>query len=88
MKQAAVSPTTKSPSGSKPEFLSTLAMDLLNTAWRIALPVVGFVLIGIVADRRFDTAPWFTLLAMVVGFGVAGLLVKKQLAAIEKKEEK
>jgi F0F1-type ATP synthase assembly protein I len=88
MKQAAVSPTTKSPSGNSPEFLSTLAMDLLNTAWRIALPVVVFVLIGIFADRHFRTAPWFTLLAMVLGFVVAGMLVKKQLASIEKKEQK
>ena len=33
----------------------------------IVSPLVGFFL-GSFIDRRFDTAPWFTLVGLVLGF--------------------
>ena len=89
MKQAAAHTTTKSPSGSNTaETLSTLGKDLISTAWRIAVPVVLLAVIGIILDKSFSTAPWLTLALTAVGFVFAGLLVKKQLAAVEKRESK
>jgi F0F1-type ATP synthase assembly protein I len=89
MKQAAAHPTTKSPSGTdRTTALSTIGKDLIDTAWRIAVPVILFAVIGIILDKNLHTAPWLTLTLTVAGFVFAGVLVKKQLAAVEKREEK
>lgn len=86
MKEAAAPPTTRAPRGKNASSLGTLGMDLLDTAWRIAVPVLLFAVSGIFADKSFGTAPWITLAATLVGFVVAGWLVKKQLAAVEQED--
>ena len=88
MKQAADHPTTKSPSGNNATALSTIGKDLVDTAWRIAVPVIFMAIIGLILDKNIGTAPWLTLAFTAAGFFVAGLLVKKQLAILEKREEK
>lgn len=88
MKQAAAPTTTKSPRGNSTSALGTLGKDLLDTAWRIAVPVILLAVIGIILDKNLETAPWLTLAFTAVGFVFAGLLVKKQIAAVEKREGK
>lgn len=85
MNKAADSTTTP-PSEPAPVPLGTIALDLVNTAWRIAVPVLLFSVGGIVADKHWNTAPWVTLLGMVIGFIFAGLLIKQQINAINKRE--
>lgn len=68
--------------------LGAIALDLLDTAWRIAAPVLLFAVAGLLCDKHFGTEPWFTLLGMIVGFVGAGLLVRVQLARVNSKEEK
>jgi F0F1-type ATP synthase assembly protein I len=79
--------TTHSPSGKNPSALGAFGMDFLDTAWRIAVPVIIFTVIGIVADRTFSTAPWITFPSVIVGFVTSGWLVKRQLIALEQKEK-
>jgi F0F1-type ATP synthase assembly protein I len=81
MKKAAAQSTTKPASGNDHFGLGSLALDFLDTTWRIAVPVVIFAVLGIVADKQFGSKPWLTLLGMVIGFVFAGLLLKKQLQA-------
>lgn len=88
MKQAAAHTTTKSANGNTPLILSTLGKDLIDTAWRIAVPVILAAVIGIIMDKNFGTAPWLTLSLTIGGFFIAGLLIKKQLAALEQREDK
>jgi F0F1-type ATP synthase assembly protein I len=85
-KQAAVT-TTNSPSGKDHFSLGTLAIDLLDTAWRIAIPVLLFAGTGIFVDRQIGSKPWCTLLGTVIGFVIAGWLVKKQLDAAEQENK-
>jgi F0F1-type ATP synthase assembly protein I len=87
MKKAAAHPTTKSPSDDNPFALGVVASDFLDTTWRIAVPVVLAAAMGILADKQFGTKPWLTLLLTAAGFGVAALLVKRQLAMVAKKDE-
>lgn len=88
MKKAAASTTTKSPSGKEDHFsLGTLAIDLLDTAWRIAVPVVIFAGGGIFADLKLHTKPWTTLIGTGIGLVVAGLLVKQQLAGVSPEDK-
>jgi F0F1-type ATP synthase assembly protein I len=56
-----------------------IGMELADTTWRIAVPVLLFAGIGIVADRVLGSKPWLTLLGMAIGFVCAGLLVRRQL---------
>ena len=79
MKKAAAHSTTKHGNSNASLAAGDIAMQFLDTTWRIAVPVVLFALVGIVADRSFGTKPWFTLLGVVIGFGVAGLLIKRLL---------
>jgi len=80
--------TTQSPKDPAPVSMGTIALDLLNTAWRIAVPVLIFSIVGIFADKHWDTAPWLTLLGLVVGFVFAGLLIKEQISSVNKREAK
>lgn len=89
--KAADHPTTRPPradSASSASTLGTLGLDFLDTTWRIAVPVLLFAIIGIFADKKLETAPWLTLLGVVIGFVGAGLLVKKQLSAALAAEDK
>jgi F0F1-type ATP synthase assembly protein I len=87
MKQAA-DKTTHSPDVKTQSALGAFGMDFLDTAWRIAIPVILFTVVGIVADRSFNTAPWITFPSVIIGFVVSGLLVKRQLKVLEAREEK
>ncbi len=84
----AAQPTTNSAGGRKPSILGTLGLDLLDTTWRIAVPVLIFSGTGIFVDVKVGSGPWFTLLGMAAGFVLAFLLVKKQLAAVDEQEGK
>ncbi len=80
--------TTQPPREPAPVPLGTIALDLMNTAWRIAVPVLLFSVGGIFADKHIDTAPWLTLLGLVVGFIFAALLIKQQIVTVNKREAK
>ena len=80
--------TTKSSSGDDHFSLSTLGLDLLDTSWRIAVPVLLFAGAGIFADNEFGSGPLLTLLGSVIGFGAAFLLLKEQLRAVEREDRK
>jgi F0F1-type ATP synthase assembly protein I len=87
MKQAAAHTTTKSRGQGAPLSVGGVALAFLDTTWRIAAPVILFMVLGIIADRRLGTKPWITLLSVAIGFVLAALLVKRQIAAVEKSED-
>lgn len=64
-----------------------VGLMLLDTFWRIAVPVLIFAGIGIVLDRRFHSGPWLSLLGTVIGFVFAGLLIKQELEAAAREDE-
>lgn len=84
MKKKAAVPTTQSPQGDKPFTIATLGFDLLDTTWRIIVPVIIFASIGIFADITLETKPWLTMLGVVIGFVFAGLLIRKLLSTIQR----
>jgi putative F0F1-ATPase subunit (Ca2+/Mg2+ transporter) len=88
MKQAADSTTTRSRGSGAGLGAGIIALTFLDTTWRIAVPVILFSLVGIFADRHLGSKPWLTLLGVVIGFVFAALLVKRQLEAVQKAEEK
>lgn len=87
MKPTAAKPTD-TVSGKTPFTAGVIGSTLIDTAWRIAVPVILFAGIGIFADLKLGTKPWITLAAVVVGFVISGWLVKRQIEAVEREEQK
>lgn len=88
MKKAAAHPTTSNAHGKTHLDAGTIMLDLLDTTWRIATPVVIFAGLGIFADLQLESKPWCTLAGTVVGFVFAGLLLKQQLVRAEREDTK
>lgn len=87
MKPAAAK-TTGTASGKTPFTAGVIGSTLLDTAWRIAVPVILCTGIGIFVDLKIGTKPWVTLSMVVLGFVLSGWLVKKQIEAVEREERK
>lgn len=83
MNNRAAVTTTKPNSGNNQLTLGRLTLDFLDTAWRIAVPVALLAVAGIFADKALGSAPWLTLLGMVLGFATSALLVKKQISGVK-----
>jgi Putative F0F1-ATPase subunit Ca2+/Mg2+ transporter len=77
-------PTTSDEDGSpaQPPKLR-VGREIAETTWRMAVPVVLFAFIGIFADIKFGSAPWLTLLGVVIGFYFAVVLIKQQIKRSE-----
>lgn len=88
MKQAADSTTTKSRGADTDLGIGVIALTFLDTTWRIAIPVVLCAALGIWADLSIGSKPWLTLLSVIFGFVLAGLLLKRQLDAVSKEDKK
>jgi hypothetical protein len=88
MKKAAAHPTTSNAHGDSSFGLGAILLDLADTTWRIAVPVVLFSGIGMFIDIKAHTKPWITLAGLVVGFIIARVLIKKLLATARSIEDK
>jgi len=62
-----------------------LLLTLLDTTWRIFIPVGGLAGLGIWADLHYHTKPWLTLSGVVIGFAIAILLIRQQLKSVTRK---
>ena len=58
--------------------LQQLGRTYFSTGWRIIVPVVVATFFGTILDAAIGTKPWLTLIGLVLGFMVAGMLVKHQ----------
>ena len=58
-----------------------------DTTWRVAVPTVLLAGLGIVADKRFETMPLWTLIGLVLGLVAAGALVWRQHKTVTKAED-
>lgn len=89
MKKTAVRSVTNANSANTSQAIKTLHFgEFVGIGWRIALPVIAFVTLGAICDARFGTKPWLTLSGVVVGFLLAGLLVKRQVGGTEAADKK
>lgn len=53
--------------------------DIADTTWRMFVPTVTLIWLGYWLDKQYNTWPWLFVSGIVVGFAIAGLLVKQQL---------
>ena len=58
---------------------------IADTTWRMFVPVIGLLLFGVWADKRFDTLPWATTVFTLIGIATAVQLIRRQLTNVNKK---
>ena len=49
-----------------------------DTTWRMFVPTVGLMSAGYFSDRAFGTKPWLFITGVIIGFIIAGLLIRNQ----------
>ena len=72
----------------KPPEKSTVILlisDIGDVTWRMFVPTVGLALVGMYADRQYETGPWIMLVGASIGAVIAGFLIKKQLQRVNKR---
>jgi hypothetical protein len=57
----------------------TIALQLLDTTWRVALPILLLTYLGHKLDDGMGTNPLFIMGGLFLGLAVAGLLVYRQI---------
>lgn len=79
---------TSSGTPSEPPNQSTVLLllgTIADTTWRMFIPIVGLLLLGVWVDRTYDTLPWATIGLTVIGIAIAAELVRRQLTQVNKK---
>lgn len=59
-----------------------LLLTIADTTWRLFIPMVGFTIIGLLADKQFGTKPWIMVVAIILGVATAYLLVRSQIKKV------
>jgi len=68
--------------------ITYLFVTAADTTWRMFVPMVGFTLLGVWADRHFGSKPWLMVIGIVVGVIGAILLIRNQLQSTRNKSKK
>ncbi len=61
-----------------------LSLTLLDTSWRMFIPTIGGVIIGIALDHILLTTPVFTFMSVIVGSITSLMLIMSQLKGLKK----
>lgn len=80
------SPNDKGESAPPPDRSTVLLLlgTIGDTTWRMFIPTLGFAAIGLYADKVYGTKPWLSIVGVIAGAIIAGLLVTRQLKKVNK----
>jgi len=56
-----------------------IAVQLLDTGWRVALPIILLTYLGMRLDRYWNTTPSFVLIGLFLSLATAVTLVYRQI---------
>jgi hypothetical protein len=57
---------------------------MADTTWRMFVPILALLLIGLLLDKQLHTTPWLMTVGLVVGVALAYFLVRQQLKKVRK----
>lgn len=80
------SPNDKGESATPPDRSTVLLLlgTIGDTTWRMFVPTIGLAVVGIYADKALGTKPWMSIVGVILGATIAGLLVARQLKKVNK----
>jgi F0F1-type ATP synthase assembly protein I len=55
-------------------------VDIVDTTWRMFVPIVGLLLLGRFIDSKSESEPLFMLIGVIAGVVIAGILIRKQIS--------
>lgn len=58
---------------------------IADTTWRMFVPIVGLMLLGLWIDKSYDTLPWAMISLTILGIVTAAELIRRQLMSVNKK---
>lgn len=87
MTKKAADPTTTPPASKQALKPAAVTLLFLDTSTRLFVPSIGGTVLGLWADKSFNTVPYLTLLGVTLGSAVAFSLVYLQLKAVKKKDD-
>jgi hypothetical protein len=61
--------------------------DIGDTTWRMFVPTVGLTVLGLLADKWLHTTPWLMSAGIVIGAGIAYLLVRRQIKKVKQDDK-
>jgi F0F1-type ATP synthase assembly protein I len=83
MKQAAAKTTTEEKKTDSPKTSPldgmTIAVQMADTAWRVAVPIIVLTLIGARLDKHYNSKPAFTIAGLLLSLVISTILVYKQI---------
>jgi len=57
---------------------------MADTTWRMFVPILALLFIGLLLDKQLHTTPWIMTGGLVLGTALAYLLVRQQLKKVRK----
>lgn len=57
---------------------------IADTTWRMFVPIVGLMLLGLWVDSTYRTLPWATISLTILGIAIAAELIRRQLTNVKK----
>jgi len=73
-----------------PPAISTVILllgTIADTTWRMFIPTIGLLVLGLLIDRRLHTTPWIMILGLLVGTYLAYVLVQRQIKKVTKNDK-
>jgi hypothetical protein len=70
-----------------PKTTSTVVLllsDIADVTWRMFIPTIGGLLVGIWLDGTWHTSPWFAATGFVLGIALTTILVRQQVKKVNK----
>lgn len=58
---------------------------IADTTWRMFVPIVGLLMLGVWVDKTYDSLPWGIVSLTILGIAIAAELVRRQLNSVNKK---
>lgn len=58
--------------------------DIADTTWRMFIPTAGLGVLGFYLDSFWKTSPILAIAGVIIGAGLAALLVRQQLRRIKR----
>ncbi len=61
---------------------------IADTTWRMFVPTIGGMLLGMEADKSLRTAPWLMTIGLALGVYITYLLIRNQMKKVKTTDDK
>ena len=63
-----------------------MMQTIIGTTWRMFVPSIGLMLVGLWADLVLHTKPWLIFVGIIVGLATSAGLIYQQVRFIKQRE--